>query len=949
MKHKLLFLFVVLFSGVAFAQQPATSIADVKKGLTQKSQLTQNSLVKNLPFKNIGPTIMSGRVVDLAVNPENPTEFYVGYASGGVWHTKNNGTTFVPILDNSPTQNVGSLAVDWKNNTIWVGTGEVNASRSSYAGIGLLKSTNNGETWENVGLQDSHHISKIIINPANSNEVVVSAVGHLYSTNSERGVYKTTDGGKTWQQTLFVNNQSGIIEMDAAPNNFNLMYASSWDKDRKAWDFRGSGAGSAIYKSTDGGSSWVKVSTPNSGFPTGDGVGRIGLAVYDANTVYAIHDNQNRRTEEPEEKNSDDLSKEQFKTMTSSQFLALDDKKLNNYLRNNGFQEKYRADNVKNMVRGGTVQPIDLAKYLEDANSMLFDTPVIGAEVYKSTDGGKNWKKTHEGYLDGIYYSYGYYFGKIHVDPTNKDGIYIYGVPILKSKDAGKTFTSISAPNVHADHHALWINPKMPGHLINGNDGGVNISYDDGENWIKNNQPAVGQFYAINVDNEEPYNVYGGLQDNGVWVGSHENEENPGWMQDGKYPYEFIMGGDGMQIQIDNRDSDIVYTGFQFGNYFRLNRKTKETAYIQPKHELGENPYRFNWQTPILLSPHNQDILYLGGNKLMRSMNQGKDWQAISADLTTGGKKGNVAYGTLATIAESPFQFGLLYTGSDDGLVHVSKDAGASWQNVSGSFPKDLWVSRVIASEHKKERVYVTLNGYRWDDFKPYVYRSDNYGATWKNISNNLPTSPVNVIREDPENEQVLYLGTDNGAYVSFNQGASWEPFAEGLPNVAVHDLAVQKRDKDLVVGTHGRSIYVADLSLLQQISSNTLNELLLAEIPSIRASGRWGSSGFNSFGDFLNEPSVPLQVYAPAGGTVEISVSTEDGTIVNSWKAEVEKGVNVLDYNVSLSAKGKKALEKNDVKLKQADNGIFYLPKGMYEIAVKMQGKTVLQPLELK
>ncbi|CAN0003677.1 unnamed protein product [Pylaiella littoralis] len=450
----------LLFVSSAIAQQPATSASDVSNALQQKEQLTQNSLVKNLPFKNVGPTIMSGRVVDLAVNPDNPTEFYVGYASGGVWHTKNNGTTFTPVLDSSPTQNVGSLAVDWKNNTIWVGTGEVNSSRSSYAGIGLLKSSDNGKSWQNMGLKDSHHISKIIINPNNTNEVVVSSVGHLYSTNNDRGVYKTIDGGATWQRTLFVNDQSGIIEMDADPNNFNLMYASSWDKDRKAWNFRGSGTGSGIYKSTDGGSLWTKVSGPNSGFPTGDGVGRIGLAVYDANTVYAIHDNQARRADEGGKKEGDDLSKEQFKTMTSSQFLALDDKKLNAYLRNNGFQEKYRADNVKNMVRGGTVKPVDLAKYLEDANSMLFDTPVIGAEVYKSTDGGKSWKKTHEDFLDGIYYSYGYYFGKIHVDPSNRDGIYIYGVPILKSKDGGKTFTSISAPNVHADHHALWINLK---------------------------------------------------------------------------------------------------------------------------------------------------------------------------------------------------------------------------------------------------------------------------------------------------------------------------------------------------------------------------------------------------------------------------------------------------------------------------------------------------------
>ncbi|MFT6825561.1 MAG: photosystem II stability/assembly factor-like uncharacterized protein [Patiriisocius sp.] len=945
-KH--IFFVLVFAASFCSAQQPATSASNLSDALLEKKLLTQNSLVKNLPFINIGPTIMSGRVVDLAVNPDTPTEFYVGYASGGVWHTVNNGTTFMPILDSSPTQNVGSLAVDWKSKTIWVGTGEVNASRSSYAGIGILRSIDNGATWQHLGLTDSHHISKIIINPNNPEVVVVSAVGHLYSTNDTRGVYKTIDGGVTWKQTLFVDNQSGIIEMDADPNNFNTMYASSWDKDRKAWNFRGSGSGSAIYKSTDGGSSWTKVSLPNSGFPTGEGVGRIGLAVFDANTVYAVHDNQARRDNGVPSNSENRLSKEQFKTMTSAQFLALEDKKLTSYLKNNGFQEKYSADNVKSMVRGGSVKPADLATYLEDANAMLFDTPVIGTEVYKSTDGGATWTKTHEGFLDGIYYSYGYYFGKIHVDPSNKDGIYIYGVPILKSKDGGEHFTSISAPNVHSDHHALWINPKMPGHLINGNDGGINISYDDGANWIKNNQPAVGQFYAIHVDNEEPYNVYGGLQDNGVWVGPNTHQESPGWKQTGQYPYAFIMGGDGMQIQTDSRDSNIVYTGFQFGNYFRLNRTTNTQSYIQPKHELGDSPYRFNWQTPILLSPHNQDILYLGGNKLMRSMNQGADWMAISEDLTLGGKQGNVAYGTLTSIDESRFQFGLLYTGSDDGTVYVSKNGGGDWKDLSASFPKDLWVSRVIASSHKKERVYVTLNGYRWDDFTPYVYMSDTYGARWTNISNNLPLSPVNVIREDPSNPAILYLGTDNGAYVSFDTGGSWNAFQEGLPNVAVHDLAIQAREKHLVVGTHGRSLYTADISLLQDISEKTMNRLMLANIASKRASHRWGSTGFNKYGAY-EEPTVPLQIFAPTAGNAEIVVTSEAGAVLKSWKIALHKGVNQLAYNASISEKGKKQLEKKEVSSHTGANGTFYLPIGKYTVEVSLAGDKTSKKIEIK
>ncbi|PVW14132.1 WD40/YVTN/BNR-like repeat-containing protein [Marixanthomonas spongiae] len=946
MKQSILFL-CSLFFIAAFSQQPATSKADLKKALEQRQQLSQQSLVKNLPFKNIGPTVMSGRVVDLAVNPNDPTEFYAAYATGGVWHTNNNGTSFTPVLDNSLTQNVGSLAVDWQNGTIWVGTGEVNASRSSYAGIGLLKSTDDGKTWQNMGLEDSHHISKILINPNNPDEVVVSAVGHLYSTNNERGVYKTMDGGETWNQTLFVNDKSGIIEMDRDPNNFNLIYASSWEKDRKAWNFTGSGEGSAIYKSTDGGNTWKKMTVSGSGFPTGKDAGRIGLAVVDENTVYAIIDNQDHREKEKMDADSDALTKDVFKGMSVSEFLSLDNDKLKKFLRANGFQEKYKTENVKNMVRSGTITPADLTKYLEDANSQLFDTPVIGAEVYKSSNAGKTWQKTHDGYLNDLYYSYGYYFGKIHVDPSNSEKIYIYGVPILKSSDGGKTFESINAENVHVDHHALWINPNKPGHLIDGNDGGINISYDDGETWIKNNAPAVGQFYTVNVDNEKPYNVYGGLQDNGVWVGPHNAKIDYGWQQSGHNPYESIMGGDGMQVQIDSRNSNIVYTGFQFGNYFRLNRETEEQTYVQPKHELGESPYRFNWQTPILLSSHNQDILYLGGNKLMRSMNQGGDWEAISGDLTKGGKPGNVAYGTLTSISESPFQFGLLYAGSDDGMLHVSNNVGGNWTEISKTFPKDLWVSRVIASAHKKERVYVTLNGYRWDDFNLYVYVSDNYGQTWKDISSNLPASPINVIKEDPENENVLYLGTDNGAYVSLNRGASWEAFYEGLPNVAVHDLVIQEREKDLILGTHGRSFYLADVELLQKLEASKMDDLVLAEIAPIKSSGRWGSK----YGEWYEvyEPSVTLQFYNPSEGNATISIETEDGAKLQQFTTDAVRGVNVVAYDVSVSEKGKKALKKADIEIKKADNESYYLPKGKYKVVVSVQGIAAEQSLEVE
>ncbi|WP_190810508.1 sialidase family protein [Flagellimonas sp. S3867] len=939
MKKLFTFCLIFIFQS-SIAQQSATIADQVMNGLVQKAKMAETSLVKNIPIENIGPSVMSGRVVDLEVNPNDPTEFYVAYASGGLWHTSSNGISFDPILDNSNTQNIGDIAVDWKTGTIWVGTGENNSSRSSYAGIGILKSTDSGKTWQNVGLHDSHHIGRILVNPNNANEVVVGVTGHLYSPNQERGIYKTMDGGSTWTRTLFVNDATGIIDVAHAPNNFNIQYAAAWEKDRKAWNFSGNGAASGIYKSVDGGASWTLVTSEGSGFPTGDGVGRIGLAVFDDDTVYAVHDSQFRRDEKSAKK-KEGLTKDDFKSMNTEAFLALEEKKLNDYLKTNGFQEKYRAENVKQMVRSGAVKPIDLAKYLETANSLLFDTPVVGAEVYRSDNAGTSWKKINENYIDDLFYSYGYYFAQIRVDPNNKDHIYLAGVPLIKSEDGGNTFTSIGKENVHADHHALWINPQKPGHLINGNDGGVNITYDDGGNWMKNNSPTVGQFYAINIDHEKPYNVYGGLQDNGVWKGAHNSEENRHWHQTGKNPWKMIMGGDGMQVQIDNRNSNIVYTGFQFGNYYRLNLEDGSQKYIQPKHELGESPYRFNWQTPILLSKHNQDILYLGGNKLHRSLNQGDDWEAISNDLTQGGKKGNVAYGTLTSISESPFKFGLIYAGSDDGLIQVTKNAGGSWEKISNSFPKDLWVSEVAASKHKKERVYAALNGYRWDDFTPYIYMSDDYGKSWKNISGNIPTSPINTLVEDSENENLLFAGTDNGLYVSFDRGASWELFQNGMPNVAVHDLVIQPEAKHLLVGTHGRSIYKADIASLQQIKVDVLSkDLVVFDVENIEHSKNWGNA-WSSWAK-PNTPGLDINFYCSASGPCTAKVMTVNGTEVSSTEMQANKGLNLLSYDLAFSKKGKSNfLKKNKMKLEEAKNGKTYLPQGNYVVEISVNGNT--------
>ena len=596
-----------------------------------------------------------------------------------------------------------------------------------------------------------------------------------------------------------------------------------WYRTRTASNFEEAGKTSGIYKSTDGGDKWTLMSTPTSGFPSGDGVGRIGLAVYPKNPsiVYAIVDNNFQQPDTAMQKAADTSRYvlRDFKALTVDQFLALDDKKLNAFLKSprNGIPTKYSAENIKQDVKSGKLAPNCIWDYLYDANTALFETPIYGAQVYRSDNAGLSWVKTHVKPIE-LYSTYGYYFGKVFVSPSNPDKIAITGVSVLLSTDGGKTFSSIGKENVHADHHFVWMNGARDSHMIIGNDGGCNITYDNGAHWFKANTPAVGQFYNIAIDMAKPYNVYGGLQDNGTWFGSSTTKENYNWYDGGQNPYTMIGGGDGMQVQVDWRDNKTVYSGSQFGAYSRQNLVTKERKSVRPTRDLGEPAVRYNWQSPILLSRHNQDVFYFGSNKFHRSMSKGDSLVTLSNDLTTNPAQGDVPFGTTTTISESPIRFGLIYVGTDDGNVQVSKDGGNSFTMISQKLPKGLYVSRVIASKFNVARVYVTLNGYRNDHFNAYVYQSDDYGTTWKQIMKDLPSEPVNVIKEDAVSDQVLYVGTDGGLYVSLDGGNSSMAWTKGLPaSVPVHDLEIHPRDHEIILGTHGRSLYVGKLDALRK------------------------------------------------------------------------------------------------------------------------------------
>ncbi len=799
------------------------------------------SLFKNLPWQFLGPTNISGRMTDIAVVEPRGQSYtvYAAGATGGVWKTVNEGTTWFPVFEHGPSTSIGDVTVAPSNPTIvWVGTGEANIFRSSHAGAGVFKSTDAGETWQNMGLTGTHTIPRIVIHPTNPNVVYVAASGHEWTNNEDRGVYKTTDGGESWEKILYINEMTGAIDLAMDPSKPNTLYAATWQRVREKWndprneaDYSGSG----IYKTTDGGATWNEI---NSGLPEARYRGRIGIDIArsNPNVLYAFVDNYEAAREAPQ-----------------------------------GETDAYGRP------RG----------------------PVIkGATIFRSDNGGQSWRRVSEenDYMERLGGTYGWVFGQLRADPNIVDRVYVMGLALNVSDDGGKTFRRL--PGMHGDHHGLWIDPQNSNYLINVNDGGIDISYDAGENWknMNDNLPLV-QFFDVNYDMDDPFRVYGSIQDFGSRRGvvdlSRGRHNIPA------VQYEGAPGGEGSQHAIDPTDPNVVYSAGFYGNISRTDLVTGERVSIVPQPGDGERPLRGQWLAPFIISPHNPRVIYHGMNKLFRSMDRGDKWETISPDLTDNNvdELGDIPYQTLMSISESPFKFGLIYVGTDDGHVWITHDDGENWDQIERGIPRKKFISRIVASAYDEATVYMTQNGKRDDDFTAYVWKSTDYGRTWRSITNNIPLGPVNVIREDPKNENVLYVGTDIGVYVSIDGGQSWQVLSNDLPTTFVHDIIIHPRDDIMVAATHGRGMYAMDVRPIQQMTPEILaKDIHLFDPEPVDLPQSGGFGGFGGGG----RPSAAVQYYLSAPGTVTILVKDDSGNIVKDLRGTGDAGFNMAVWDLT-------------------------------------------------
>ncbi len=833
--------------------------------------MAENSPFRLLRWEFLGPVFPEGRVVDIEPVPGSPFSFLVASASGGVWRTDNNGTTYYPIFEGKPTYTIGDIAVAPSDpRIIYVGTGENNSSRSSYAGVGIYKSTDGGRTWERLPLDDTHHIGRIIVHPRNPDIVYAAVIGHLYTRDRVRGLYKSTDGGRTWRRVLYISERAGVIDVAMDPSNPERLLAAAWERDRRAWNFVESGPDSGIYLSEDGGENWRKITR---GFPTGWFVGRIGLAFAPSNpsVVYAVMDNQKLRPFKKKGKTRG-LTLEALEKMTDEEFLRLPDVEIKKLFMK--YRVRYSVKEVKTWIREGKLTLEKLLQHINDAQRKLIERRVVGPEVYRSEDGGKTWKRVNKDYLPGVFNTYGYYFGQVRVDPRDDDRVFILGVPLMVSSDGGKTWKRVKAPRVHGDFHAMWIDPKLTGRIIVGNDGGVDFSYDGGKTWKNSHVLPITQFYTVEVEQGAmPYRICGGTQDNGVLCGTNFRlPYSP--------PWKLILGGDGGFVRFDSTDRNRVYAEFQFGYIFRIEKGKPKL--IRPHLKPWEEPLRFNWQTPFLISRYNPFILYLGANRVMKSYDRGKNWYPISPDLTTNPPQGDVPFGTITALAESHFKPGRLYVGTDDGKVWRTDNDGATWEEIDTGLPSK-WVSRVVASRHREGVVYLSMTGYRDDDFTTYLYKSTDFGKTWTSIKSNLPEEPVNVIREIGPGR--LVLGTDFGVYFSINDGKTWCSLSRNLPVAPISDMKYQRKGKELVVATHGRGVWKMDASLLEKFDPASLGKKpSLVGIRDGLLSGL--NAGYEDQNFFLQKPLA--YVWAPRKIKALLTVKGK-----KARKITLERGIN--------------------------------------------------------
>ena len=855
-----------------------TSIAQVQnRQEVIRSQNLQKSWVKNIPFQALEISRGAGEIIQVERNPNNPYELYVALAESGVWYSENNGASFSPTFADFMTPQADAMAVDWDNHTLWV---------ANHQGVFFKEQ---GKDWQATSPVGNILVRQITLLSPTS--LCLSAMGE---GDSIQGVLCTTDKGKNWNQTF---GQVGVNELKKAPSAPEILFLAAWDCAFSPSNITAAGKQSGIYKSNNAGATWELITGAGSGFPQGN-IGKISLAVFSPTSLYALVDNRERAKEDPSNLNLQSLS--------AKDFLALDDERISQYIYNHSLEKKYSVDNLREAVRSGAVKVSDLTRFTDALPA------VIGAEIYYSADGGKSWVKKNNKPLTNVFYNKGYEVGALAVNPKQENELYLSGVPLLRSNNGGITWTLLKDNPKEQKVHQLFADERQ---LILVTDQGMFQSLDQGRTWAKQQMPQTASVISLSIGKPENDTFYTSILNEGVF----KHTAN-GW--------SFLSPEKGaLVVTPENK----LFLSQPLGSILPL-RQNKVTLPYDKK-----TKQRYPLETALALSPQNNTILYAGTNTLFQSLNEGKQWNTISPDLTNGDKGGILSYGTISAICESPFQFGLLYTGSDDGMIYTSQNGGVSWQMIYSSFPTPNRVACLLASKHTQERVYAILQN---DNHQALLFRSNNMGKSWDNLKTNLPEETLNVIVEDPANEQVLYLGTENGLYVSFDMGEKWHPFKENLPRSSVSAIAINPQNNQLYVGTKGHGFFTANVTSLRELRAAVQAQLFypLKETYTIAYSPKWGNAP--SPWQAAEEPVLYLESFASKdNNTIKISVVKNKITLAK-FTYQTKVGFNFIPFDLTFVEDGRIAYEKKLLTtFKKADNGKYYLPKGNYQIIFESDG----------